>query len=581
MTSREPLQIVVLKLRACANTFGTAPCTATAGTGLKCFKTFPTCQDPDNYTPTTLDLYFSKNQRTGIVGQTIFPFLKSVSTSPTRISLSGVDGDQGPLGKRERVVIRFGDGKDSDRVTDPYIDERLYDPLAEGRATFWPRQLARSGSLFGIEVEVKNGYVGDSIASMRTFTYVATEVRGPNGAGEVELTVQDPTKLFDEEFAQVPKPSNGRLGAAISAGFTGDVTLSPSGVGSEYDASGRVSIGREVITYTRSGDVLTITERGVDGSEAASHEADDTAQLCYRVEDGEIQDVVEDLMQTYAATPSSRIPIADWTSECQRWLSTIRLTRTIPKPIPVIRAVGEICDLGLSIWWDKVGQEYKLRANRPPDVGESFATLTEGAELIEGETSRENREKLRLTRVSYWSGVNDYTEDTDDSENYSVLSLEVDATAESQASNDGIRNFTIYQPWLGQAGAETTTNIIARRLVNRYLNTPVRMTFVLDAKDRASVEPGDLVKINSRLFVDEFGAIAELQAQVISVDEFDPGHAVRVVAETYQFDKPYRFFTENAAPVYGSATEAEKETGAYFSNAGADFSDGKPAHVFF
>ena len=46
---REPIELVEMVLPKCANTYGTAPCTASGAPGSECFNTRATCQDPDNY----------------------------------------------------------------------------------------------------------------------------------------------------------------------------------------------------------------------------------------------------------------------------------------------------------------------------------------------------------------------------------------------------------------------------------------------------------------------------------------------------------------------------------------------------
>src|SRR5436190_21869862 len=52
--SNQPLVLLELDLDACANTMGTAPCTATVGAdGTRCCQSRPTCQDVPNFVKTT------------------------------------------------------------------------------------------------------------------------------------------------------------------------------------------------------------------------------------------------------------------------------------------------------------------------------------------------------------------------------------------------------------------------------------------------------------------------------------------------------------------------------------------------
>lgn len=53
---REPVQILQMSLPRCANTFGVAPCAASAAIGGECFNTRATCQDPENYRATPINI---------------------------------------------------------------------------------------------------------------------------------------------------------------------------------------------------------------------------------------------------------------------------------------------------------------------------------------------------------------------------------------------------------------------------------------------------------------------------------------------------------------------------------------------
>ena len=67
---------------------------------------------------------------------------------------------------------------------------------------------------------------------------------------------KDVLKLASDERAVCPIPSQGRLNLDMTAIAT-SFTVTPSGVGADYDASGYVRVGSEVMSYTRSGDVYS------------------------------------------------------------------------------------------------------------------------------------------------------------------------------------------------------------------------------------------------------------------------------------------------------------------------------------
>lgn len=579
MTSREPLQIVEIDIDRCSLTYGTSPCTASGASGSECFNTFKTCQDATNFATSTYTLKFSKNQRTGIYGETVFPALQSVSTNPTRIALSRVDDKLGSLGKRARVSVTLKDFTWSDVGTDPYVANRSYDPKAQG--TFFGRLRARFPYYYGRALRVRNGYVGDTISAMPTRHYIITEWKGPDANGNVTLTAQDPLKLADEEFAQCPAPSNGKLAADIAADYLGTVDLIPASVGSEYAASGRIAVGSEIMTFTRAGDTLTITGRGLDGSDAAAHSTDDTVQECYRVEAQTIDTVAADLLQNFAGLDASFLPTSDWDTEINTWLSTVRLTRTIPKPEPVRKLLGQIADFGVVFWWDEIEQEVKLRANRPPGYSETFTALSDDQTFIEKTIDREDLDDQRLSQVWYYHGQLNSAQGAEDSENYKRLSLATDLVAEGANEYDQTRQLVIYQPWLGNAGNEQFADIVTRRILGRYRDTPQRFTFHADAKDIDDLTPAALVTVTSRLLQDEFGANLATEMQVTSVEEIMPGVKIKVMAESYQFEGRFGFITENARGNYGAATADNKAKGTYLSDGTNDFADGTGPFVFF
>lgn len=577
---REPLQIVEIDIDFCQNTFGSAPCTASAAAGGECYNTFFTCQDQANFSNAPLTLRFSKNQRTGITGQIVFPALQSVSTNATKIALSRVDDKLGSLGKRARVQVSLQDFRWSDQVTDPYVATRTYDPSTQG--TFFGRLRARFPYYYGRTLRVKNGYVGDDIATMPTRTYIITEWSGPDADGNVSITAQDPIKLTDEEFAQCPSPSNGRIETAISAGYLGPVNLIPATIGNEYSASGRVVIGSEIMTFTRSGDVLTITERGVDGTDAASHSADDTVQECYRAEDAKLQDIMLDLLQNFADVPVSMLPYADWNTELDRWYPSLRLTRTIPKPVAVKTLLGELGDFGVIFWWDEVDQEIKVKANRPPDYDEVFFEADDSGNILEKTPTRTDLDAQRLSQAWMYHGLVSSTRSVTSPESYRRLGVTVDLQAESPNEYGQRRILELFSPWLGSNGNEPVVQAITNRIVDRYRNTPQRITFRADIKDRDDLEIASLVKITSRVLQDATGAPLQVEMQVTSVEETAPGHIIEVTAEAYQFSGRYGFITENTRGDYDASSAFEISKGTYaVDEATLTFPDGTTPYVIF
>jgi hypothetical protein len=577
---RRPLQLVELDVDFCDLTFGVGACTASGAAGTECFNTYATCQSKDDFDKDTLSLCFSQNQFTGIRNKIVFPALQSVSTNPTRISLGRSDQKLGSLGRRARVEVTLKDFRWSDRVTDPYVETRSYDPCEQG--TFFGKLRARWPYYYGKALRVREGYVGDDPASMVTKNYIITDWSGPDDSGTVRITAQDPLKLTDTEFARCPAQSQGRLELDLAEGFAGDVTLVPEGVGDDYSSSGLVCIGQEVMAFTRSGDVLTITARAQEGTEGAGHDAGDTVQECYVAENSTVYDVARELLRDFAGVSDSFIPYSDWQTEVDEWLASLRLTRVIPKPVAVKDLLGEIADLGFIFWWDDRDQEIKLRTIRPPGYLESFETLDEDTAALEGSISRQDLSDERLSQVWYYHGKINVTENVGDANSYARVFVTVDSAAEGLNEYAQTKLIEIYQPWLGQTGDQSIVAAAANRLLDRYVDTPQRLTFQADIKDLDTLQIGELIEFRSQLLQSATGETETRQFIVTEREDIDPGNRMRVTLQSYQFRGRYAFIAPAATPDYDSATEDQRRDCIFIVDATTlRFPDGSDPYVIF
>lgn len=559
---REPLTIIEIDLPKCARVYGTAPCTAALSATFpgKCFNTRATCQDAAHYLGSgTQTLRFAKNQSGLPKGQTVFPALQSVSTRAAEINLSGIDPRTTALGKRARVTVNLQDFAYHDTLTDPYQAERVsgaaqfsgigYQPGDQG--TFFARLSARQPYYIGKPLRVKRGYVGDSVAAMDTANYVITEWAGPDASGAVQITAADILDLADNKKSQAPAASRGKLAADITSGSM-SFDLTPAGVGAEYPASGLLCIGREVLTFTRASDTVTVVARGTEGTTAAAHKANDAVQVCLAYTAERPCDIVSDLLQTYAGVDAAYIDLTAWQSENDRWLASIAMTTVITKPTGVASLIGEICQHGMLIWWDEVAQEVRFRANRPLDVGETALPITDAANLITGTPGIDRGDDLRITALYFWHGMIDPTDDPGNDKNYKRLVIST--VAEDLYGQEAIK--TITSRWFGADGDDSAAVSLANRLRNRYTATPTLMSGMLDVKDKADLSLGALVEVTSRYLQDAYGASAPTQMQISYLEEKDD--RLMFKAESSYFTGRYGLISPPGTPNYSSATKAQK-----------------------
>ena len=574
---REPVQIVEIDQDLCDNTYGTLPCTAVLGVSGsdRCFNTRKTCQDPLNYVQSPLTLRFVKAAANNSKTDYLIPSLVSVSTSPTVINAGNGLSNSKPLGMRATLTATFSDHPHSDLVVDPYQDQRSY--IATDRSTFWAKWLARNPYYQNRTIRVKDGYQGQSIASMTTRTYIIDQITGPDANGRVTVKAKDILALVDNKKATAPLVSAGELIADVTDSAT---TLRITGaLAAEYPAPGTVRMGDEVATYTGVSTIspteinLTGCTRGTDGTTADSQTAGDRVQLCLRYTTTNAVDIADELLTTYGSVDPSFINSTEWNAERDTWLSQFTVSSLITEPTGVTDLLAELTEQCLFyIWWDEREQEIKLKAIRP--ATETPVVLNDASHLIEGSTAISENPTERISQVWVFRGQEDPTKALDDEKNYTNLRVRA-ALDEESADLYGeqvIRR--IFSRWL-TSGAQSIT--LGTRLLARYKNNPQYLTVTLDAKDRA-LWTGDIVDVTHRNIVDEFGEPIETRYQVITAEESDSGHRVKYKMVRFEFTGNFAFWMVNAAPVFTSASDAEKASGMWWSDDDGLMSDLTPGY---
>lgn len=583
---RKPVTVVEIDFPRCTRVYGSSPCTAalSASNPAKCFNTRATCQDVPNFLAANHTIRFSDNIGGLAKGETAFPALAGVSSRPSELNLSGIDPQSTALGTRARVTVGLQDFTYADILTDPYYSERIsgaaqfsgvgYTPNAQG--TFLGRLVARHPYYVGLPLRVLRGAAGQLVAAMESASYVISEWKGPNAGGAVSITAKDILDLADNEKAIAPGASRGKLAEAITADAT-SVVLVPATVGDEYPTSGSLVIGREIVSYTRSGDTLTFTARGTDGTIAASHAARDVAQVVLRYTDQRMCDVIYDLLLNYAGIDASYMDLAAWQAENDSWLGGLMVSAIITKPTGVSRLVGEICQLGVMVWWDEIAKEIRFRANRPLAPGEEFYPLSDDANFLRGSLDIDRADDQRISAIYLWHGVIDPTENQDSDKNFAKLS--VAAVGDDPYNQDAFK--TIYCRWFGRDGDDAAAGVIVDRLLGRFRDTPIEISATLDIKDKEGVRLGALARVATYLLQDPTGAKSSRPMQVNRVEVSDTRVQVRL--QTYGLEGRFGFWMDEAtSPDYSTDTSEEKETGGYWMDDTIGvFPDGTGPYVYF
>lgn len=569
----EPITIVEIDVDGCSLTFGTSPCMAAllGSVARKCFNTWATCRDRENFdhVPARFTLRFCEARSSLPKGATYFPVLKSFSEHSATVNIAGSDPDLGPLGARATVKVQLSDFPYHDRLTDPYqaerisgdaqIDEPGYDPAKRG--TFfgklrarWPYFATRPLRVINAEIE------GGQIVRPVTRHYVITDMEGPDSDGGVSFEAADVLDLAKNERAVAPKTSNGTISADLTIDGT-SLTLTPEGIGDkEYLSSGRALLGSEIVSYTRSGDSVTLTGRGVAKTTASAHSAGASFQQVLHVQNMRMDAAIKMLLVDYANVPEAFIPWDKWEAEIDRWMPDVLLNTHITKPTGVATLIGELLILGVSIWWDSANQEIGLKTNRPP-AGDVVWKISDRANIKRIE--QKARDEKRLTKILFSTVQSDPTKSG--KENFDRLFVTPDLAAEAPRAYNGSRIREIQCRWLDQ-GADDLVRVLSQRLLARFKDAPTHYTILLDAKDSA-IGLTDILEVTTAVSEGETGREVVALMQVRERSEPRPGHEIRIVAEAYEFSARFSNIGPDDLPDYEDAEAADKTN---FGFIGAD-----------
>lgn len=501
------LQYIEIDIPVCANTYGVAPCTASLGvTGaVKCFNTVKTCQAPATLIKTTATLRFAVSAEYLPHEIEAIPSVASISFTPAIISL-GTD-----LGQRATLEVTFTDHPDSDTgvAGDKYLSTRGYDPFSQG--TFWGKFRARQPYLQNLPLRWINGLVGQNLADMETRHFVITSFDGPTPAGQFTIEAADVLKLADGDQAQAPRMSAGFLLADITAGVT-SFTLSPSGIGASYPASGVLNLGgNELVTFARTADVCAISRAQLN-TVAATHKAGDRAQLVLQYTGADAADILYHLLVTYSPVPASYIDLAAWRAETAAFLGNV-YTANICEPTDVNTLVSELIEqAALAIWDDDLAQALRLQVLRA--VVTNAFTFTPDNTLLGTLTTKEQPEQ-RLSRVQTYFGQINPLLPLSNTDNYRSTSLMINAAAEVAYGAPAIK--TILSRWIPPAG-RTVADRLGAVLLGRFSDPPRHVGYEVMRYAGTDAVRGAGYQVQSPFVQDPTGAPASIPIQVTQLN---------------------------------------------------------------
>lgn len=380
------------------------------------------------------------------------PSIDSVSFTPARISL-GKD-----LGERASLRISLRD----------HLHIMASEPYNQG--TFFGKWRGRYGTkLRGRELRLIRGEVGQAVADMDTYFYTIDSTDGPDFNGVYTIEAKDVLKLADDDRSQAPALSGGSLAGSVDDAAT-EIVLTPNGIGdAEYPASGWVCLGgKEVVSFTRSGDTLTIT-RAQFGTGAQGHSAGDRVQIVLRYTGDNVADIINDLLVDYAGIPSEYIPLTEWQEEADNFLNVI-YARTITEPTSVRELVSQLIEeAALALYWDDRAKRIRLRVLREISTD---AAIFDDSRILEGSFRVKDQPKRRISQIWSYYGRRDPTDSAANEDNFRTAIADVDLEREALYGSKEIRK--IQARWVETEAAATRLNSIQ---ISRFRDPPRSFAF--------------------------------------------------------------------------------------------------------
>lgn len=567
---RKPIVACGIVADYCTLTEGTMPCTSTATGDNKCFNTRASCNDIPNYTKGTKEYKFCQPRSDLPKGEAMFPVIEG-NVIKSRTSITAGSG----LGKRAITKIKLKDFPHHDRGIDKSVNDRTYDPMERG--TFWGKWIKRNPYYEGRTFKVYYGYLTDPFdwANFEVEEFIIEDIDGPDN-GFVTITAKDILVKTYGRKTTYPVLSNGKLQSDLEVGINVAI-LVPAGIGDqEYPASGTISIGKEAIAFTRTGDNLTLT-RGQWGTTEVRHKGGDTVQLC-ATWDGTVSiiDMLYELLVTGSGIPAVNIAYADWVIERDQWMIDSKVKGILMKPEPIDKVINELSECFMfDIWWNSVTQEVRLKA-LAPDLGNVASSLfTEDSNIKRGTLSVRRKSSERFTEIQVYYDKSDFSE-KNDIENFQRGRIAADL---SKSGSDRYNGASIRQIFCRWYDDDALALSLAGRYLARYSDTPETVIFELDQKDDSKLEMGGRMRVNSWQFSDLTGNNETRTFQVIELDEKDePGHSFLVTGFTSSFTGRYFFISPDGIPDFSAASDEQKESYGYISESNGLFADGSEGH---
>lgn len=513
------IEVFELDVPSCTLEYGVT-CSAQIGvTGeYKCFNSPGSCQVPIEFEPEIKTIRWVSNSEAYAAAQiNAIPALLSADVNPQKLK----PGESLP--KSERCNIALKDHPHNDYDFDPYIDERDYNSFEVG--LFLGKFAARWPNPVGYPARYKVGtYTENFPDDLETAHYVVDKFK--RAMGGVQFSLKDALTFSDNKKALCPRPSNGILAADIDD-VAGSLTLDPPGIGDTYASSGYATIGgKEFVSFTRSGDVITLTGRGLRESDQKAHEEGSTFQQAAHL-NGNVATILAQILD-FTETPQDYYDSdqqSKWQAEAAEFASEI-LEAFIAAPTGVETLINHLMtELALNIWTDVYNKKIEMRKIRPqPPVTDYSEDNLKDLVPDTDNDSRIDTVYIHYGRVNPVEKINEF-------KNYvgHILRVDDDPRQAINQNTPAIKEiYSIFIPSTLRATASNTANLIVKRN-NKLLKMAMGKTTPEFAGNLS-----DVVNLRSIYYQDDRGFVApSTPMQIVSLRKKPGQHEMTFQENTF------------------------------------------------
>ena len=538
-------------------------CTASLAAGSECYNRWGTCQDKANYDQTTEELVLTSHDVA--VGFPSRPYLKKITHAQTKISKS--------LTERARRTVTVLDDTADDINVDPYRSTRA----TTVTGMFWKNFLARVPNYRSFPAVIYNGYSDLAKAEFEEVGKGVIDkiVAGKNGT--YTITLIDTFKTLSK--VKFPEVIESELNAAVNDSQTAIVlTNIDKADGTELANGEYVQFDDEIVAITSA---VTATNtincsRGALGTTAAAH--DDEAKVTmvkYYSPDLPI-DQLRQLWQDAGNV------LGDLDSSWTTWDSTaandekIAVIVTDSNKAAINDLWWEIVDLfDFSTWINEEGKVsiYRTFHNLP---GRTYGEITDDANIKENSAGIKFNESSRISRVTlYWQKTP--IGDPEDLDSYQRITAYINTAAETAYLDPAEKEFLgRWVTFFGQVEEDIVRSAkdIVRRKQRSWDEARQIVTVTCENKDLA-LKTGDEIYLETDRVGSLDGTTQRVKSLIVGRKELK--HGIMFDVQVLP-NRRICFVAPGATPVYGSATDAEKEYGFVSDNTTGLMPDGSAAY---